>query len=77
MPLSERLRAGYVENGHGTTSLGTIQEKKTAARARIAALLPQARLPEEAAIKDARARALSAAEATRLEFEQAKQLVPR
>lgn len=46
-------------------------------RAQIAALMPQARLPEDAAIKDARTRALAAAEATRLEFERAKQLVPR
>jgi len=75
--LKERLDADYFEYRIATTSLGNMLGELPAARARIAALLPQARLPQEAAIKDARARALSAAEATRLEFEQAKQLVPR
>jgi len=58
-------------------SLGNMLADLPAARAQIAALMPQARLPEDAAIKDARTRALAAAEATRLEFERAKQLVPR
>ncbi len=75
--LKERLDADYFEYRLAVGSLGNMLGELPAARAKIGALLPQARLPDVAAIKDARARALSAAEATRLEFERAKQLVPR
>lgn len=75
--LKERLDADYFEYRIAAGSLGNMLGELPAARAKIAALLPQARLPEEAAIRDARERALGAAEATRREFEQAKQLVPR
>ena len=64
------VAGGLAYAGHGLY-------QKRALRAQIAARLPQAQLPDEAAIKDARARALAAAEATRLEFEQTKRLVPR
>ena len=75
--LKDRLDADYFEYRIAMGSLGNMLADLPAARAQIAALMPQARLPEDAAIKDARTRALAAAEATRLEFERAKQLVPR
>lgn len=75
--LKNRLDGDYFEYRLAVGSLGNMLGELPASRAKIGALLPQARLPEEAAIKGARARALAAAEATRLEFEQAKQLVPR
>ena len=75
--LKERLDADYFEYRIAVTSLGNMLGELPAARGRMLVALPAARLPEEAAIKDARARTQAGAEATRLEIEQAKQLVPR
>jgi hypothetical protein len=75
--LKERLDGDYFEFRIAATSLGNALNDLPGARRSVAALLPGARLPEESAIKEAYARTLAAAEATRLEFEQARQLVPR
>lgn len=75
--LKDRLDGDFFEYRIAAGSLGNMLGELPGARAKIAALLPQAQLPEDAAVKDARSRALAAAEATRLEFERAKQLVPR
>ena len=75
--LRERLDGDFFEYRVATGSLGNMLGELPAARAKIAALLPQANLPEEAVIRDARTRALAAAEVTRQEYERAKQLVPR
>ena len=75
--LKDRMDADYFEYRIAVTSLGNMLGELPASRAKIAALMPTAKLPDEAAIKEARARTLAAAEATRLEFEQSKQLIPR
>jgi hypothetical protein len=75
--LKERLDADYFEYRIAVTSLGNMLGELPAARAKLAVLLPGARLPEEGEVKEARARNSAGAEATRQAFEQAKQLVPR
>ena len=75
--LKEKLDADYFEYRIAITSLGNMLGELPAARTKIAALMPTAKLPDEASIKDARARTQAAAEATRLEYERSKQLIPR
>ena len=75
--LKERLDGDYFEFRIASTSLVNALNDLPGARRTMAALLPTARLPEEGAIREARARTLAAADAIRLEYEQAKQLPPR
>jgi hypothetical protein len=75
--LRERLDGDYFEFRIASTSLGNALNDLPGTQRAIAALLPGARLAEEAAIKEAQARTLAAANAIRLEYEQAKQLPPR
>lgn len=75
--LKDRLDGDYFEFRIASTSLGHALNDLPGTRRGIAALLPDARLPEEGAIREAHARTLAAANAVRLEYEQAKQLPPR
>jgi hypothetical protein len=75
--LKERLDGDYFEFRIASTSLANALNDLPGTRRAVAALLPSARLPEEAAIREAQARTRAAAEATRLDYEKAKQLVPR
>jgi len=75
--LKERLDGDYFEFRIASTSLANALNDLPGTRRAVAALLPSARLPEEAAIREAQARTRAAAEATCLDYEKAKQLVPR
>ena len=76
--LKERLDGDYFEFRIASTSLlANALNDLPGTRRAVAALLPSARLPEEAAIREAQARTRAAAEATRLDYEKARQLVPR
>ena len=75
--LRERLDGDYFEFRIASTSLGNALKDLPGTQRAIAVLLPGARLAEEGAIKEAQARTLAAANAVRLEYEQAKQLPPR
>ena len=75
--LKDRLDGDYFEFRIAATSLGNALNDLPGTRRVVAALLPAARLPEEGAIREAHARTLAAANAIRLEYEQAKQLPPR
>jgi hypothetical protein len=75
--LKERLDADYFEFRIASTSLGNALKDLPGTQRAVATLLPGARLADEGAIREAQVRAGAAAEATRLEFEKARQLVPR
>lgn len=75
--LKERLDADYFEFRIASTSLGNTLKDLPGTQRALAALLPGMRLADEGAIRESQVRTGSAAEALRLEFEQARQLVPR
>ncbi len=79
MPEAIRLRRAldkdYFDYQIAATSLGNMLGGYPQSRKRIAALLPAASLPADAAVKEAHMRALGAAEATKQQYEKAKQLI--
>lgn len=73
--LRKQLDADYFDYNTASSSLANMLGGYPQSRKKIAALLPAASLPAEAAVKDAHARAVSAVEATKKEYEKAKQLI--
>lgn len=73
--LRQRLDKDHYEYQLAVTSLGNMLAEAPKARGKIASRLPALNLPESGVLGEARERTLAAAEATRREFEQAKQLV--
>ena len=73
--LRQQLDKDYFDYQIAATSLGNMLAGYPESRRKIAALLPSAALPADAAVKEARTRALAAADATRQQLERAKQLI--
>jgi hypothetical protein len=73
--LRKRLNEAYYDYELSVTSLGNMLAGQVQARRKLTARLPAVPLPEEAAITQARERALAAASATRQEMEQARSFV--
>ena len=73
--LRQALDKDYFDYQIAASSLANMLRSYPESRKKIAARLPAAPLPAEAAVKEAREKALAAAEATRQELEKAKQLV--
>ena len=73
--LRKQLDSDYFDYNTASSSLANMLAGYPQSRRKISALLPAASLPAEAAVKDAHARAVSAAEATKREYEKAKQLI--
>jgi hypothetical protein len=73
--LRKQVDADYFDYNTASSSLANMLAGYPQSRKRIAALLPAASLPADTAVKEAHARAVSAAEATKKEYEKAKQLI--
>lgn len=73
--LRKQLDNDYFDYNTAASSLANMLRGYPQSRKKIVALVPAASLPAEAAVKEAHARAVSAAEATRQEYEKAKQLI--
>jgi hypothetical protein len=73
--LRQQLDRDYFEYNTAASSLVNMLAGYPASRKKIAALMPSDSLPADAAVKEAHARAVAAVEATRRDYEKAKQLV--
>jgi hypothetical protein len=73
--LRQQLDRAYFDFNTASTSLGNMLAGYPASRRTIVALLPSVPLPADVVVKEAQQRAHLAAEATRGEYERAKQLI--
>jgi len=73
--LRQRMDKDFFDYQLAATSLGNLLKGYPDSYKRIASRVPGAGLPTDAAAKEAQARAMQSLDATRLEYEKAKQLV--